>query len=151
MDRIVLEQTYSYAIEHVWTALTDPVELAEWLMPGDFKAVVGHRLILRCDPHSEYDGTVEVEVLEVDKPQRLSYSWKTSNMRKPTIVTFVLTPTHEGGTHLRLEHTGFEGDSGKTMLPIFKGGWGHKLRSQLEPVIAQLAKKAQVDAGPSLS
>ena len=139
MDRIVLEHTYAYAIEHVWAALTDPAELAEWLMPGDFKAVVGHRLTFRCDPHPEYDGTVEVEILEVDKPRRLSYSWKTSNMAHPTIVTFVLAPTRDGGTRLRLEHSGFEGESGRIMFPIFKGGWGHKLELQLEPVIARVA------------
>ncbi len=139
MDRIVLEQTYAYAIEHVWVALTDPAALADWLMPGDFKAVVGHKLTFRCDPHPEFDGTVEVKILEVDRLRRLSYSWKTSNMKNPTTVTFILTPTDEGGTHLRLEHTGFEGDSGKTMFPIFKSGWGHKLCSQLEPVIARVS------------
>jgi uncharacterized protein YndB with AHSA1/START domain len=142
MDNIVLEYTYAYAIEHVWAALTDPAELAEWLMPGDFKAVVGHKVTFRCDPQPEFDGTVEVEVLTVDKPRRLSYSWKTSNMKKPTTVTFILSPTRNGGTRLRLEHTGFEGDSGRMMLPLFKGGWGHKLSSQLEPVIARLANKA---------
>lgn len=142
MDNIVLEQTYAFAIEHVWTALTDPDALADWLMPGDFKALAGHKVTFRCDPQPEFDGTVEVEVLEVDEPHRLSYSWKTSNMKKPTTVTFVLTPTPDGGTRLRLEHTGFEGDSGRTMLPLFKGGWGHKLRSQLGPVIARLVHKA---------
>ncbi|MFI5304272.1 MAG: SRPBCC domain-containing protein [Nitrospiria bacterium] len=141
MEKIIIEYAYAFAIEHVWTALTDPAELADWLMPGDFKAVVGHKLTFRCNPQPEYDGTVEVEILEVDKPYRLSYSWKTSNMKKPTTVTFILTPTRDGGTHLRLEHSGFKGDIGKTMFPIFKGGWGHKLRLQLEPVIARLAKK----------
>jgi len=144
MENIVLEYTYPYAVEHVWTALTDPAELGEWLMPGDFKAVVGHKVTFRCDPQPEFDGTVEVQVLEVDKPRRISYSWKTSNMKIPTTVTFVLTPTGNGGTRLRLEHTGFEGDSGRTMLPIFKGGWGHKLSAELEPVIARLAKKGSI-------
>jgi len=144
MDNIVLEQTYPYAIEHVWTALTEPDALAEWLMPGEFKAVVGHKVTFRCDPQPEFDGTVEVEVLEVDRPRRLSYSWKTSNMNKPTTVTFILAPTRDGGTRLRLEHAGFEGDSGRTMLPLFKGGWGHKLSVQLKPVIAGLAKKAEI-------
>ena len=68
MDRIVLEQTYAYAIEHVWEALTDPAALAEWLMPGEFKAVVGHKLTFRCDPRPEFDGTVEVEILVADRP-----------------------------------------------------------------------------------
>jgi uncharacterized protein YndB with AHSA1/START domain len=141
MDNIILEQTYAYPVQHVWEALTDPAALAEWLMPGDFKPVVGHKTTFHCDPSPEFDGTVEVEVLEVDKPRLLSYSWKTSNMKKPTTVTFVLTPTRDGGTRLRLEHTGFEGDVGIRMRDLFKDGWGHKLELQLGPVIARLAKK----------
>jgi len=35
----------------------------------------------------------------------------------------------------------FEGDSGKIMLNLFKGGWGHKLELQLGPVIDRLARK----------
>src|ERR1700675_3024487 len=99
MDPIVIEQTYPYSIEHVWEALTDPAALADWLMPGDFKPVVGHKVRFHCDPRAEFDGNVDVEVLEVDKPRRLSYSWKTSNMKKPTIVTYSLTPVKDGSTH----------------------------------------------------
>ncbi|MGC2063740.1 MAG: SRPBCC domain-containing protein [Thermodesulfovibrionales bacterium] len=141
MEDIILEQTYTYPIQYVWEALTDPVALADWLMPGDFKPVVGHKVTFHCDPLPEFDGTVEVEVLEVDKPHRLSYSWKTSNMKKPTKVIFYLTPTRDGGTHLRLEHKGFEDDSGKIMHDLFKSGWGHKLDSQLGPAIDRLARK----------
>lgn len=141
MDPIIIEEVYPYPIEHVWTALTDPAALADWLMPGDFKPVVGHKVRFHCDPRPEFDGNVDVEVLDVDKPRQLSYSWKTSGMKKPTIVTYSLTPTKEGGTRLRLEHSGFEGDSGKIMHPLFKGGWGHKLREQLGPVIARFLRQ----------
>jgi uncharacterized protein YndB with AHSA1/START domain len=141
MENIILEQAYPYSIELVREALTDPAALADWLMPGDFKPVVGHTLQFRCDPHPEFDGTIDVEILDARKRNRLSYSWKTSNMNKPSTVTFILTPTRDGGTHLRMEHTGLEGDSGKTMYPLFKGGWDLKLGSQLGPVIARLAHK----------
>ncbi len=141
MDNIILERTYAYPIQCVWEALTDPASLADWLMPGDFKPIVGHKVTLHCDPRPEFDGAVEVEVLEADKPRLLSYTWKTSNMRKPTTVTYILTPTSDRGTHLRLEHKGFEGDSGIVMHPIFKDGWGHKLDLQLGPTIARLVQK----------
>ena len=141
MENIVVEQTYPYPIELVWEALTDPAALADWLMPGDFKPVVGHTLQFQCEPHPEFDGTIDVKILEAHKPDRLSYSWKTRNMTTPSTVTFILTPTRNGGTHLRMEHTGLEGDSGKIIYPLFKGGWELKLGSHLEPVIARLAKK----------
>jgi len=140
MENIVLEQTYPYSIEHVWEALTDPAAVADWLMPGNFKPVVGHKLQFHCEPHPEFDGRIDVEILKADKPNQLSYSWKTDNMNTPSTVTFILTPTRDGSTHLRMEHTGLEGDSGKIMYPLFKGGWELKLGSQLGPVIARLAK-----------
>ena len=62
-------------------------------------------------------------------------------MIKPSTVTFILTPMRDGSTHLRMEHTGLEGDSGKIMYPLFKSGWGLKLGAQLGPVIARLAQK----------
>jgi uncharacterized protein YndB with AHSA1/START domain len=138
MENILVVQTYPYSIEQVWEALTDPTALADWLMPGDFKPVVGHKLQFRCgEPHPEFDGSIDVQVLETNKPNRLSYSWKTKNMPKPSTVTFILTSTRDGGTHLRLEHSGLEGDSGKLMHPLFKGGWELKLGSQLGLVLAR--------------
>ena len=140
MDDIIIEQTYPYPIESVWEALTDPAALADWLMPGDFKPIVGHTLHFHCDPRPEFDGTVNVEILEVEKPRRLSYSWKTGDIKKPTVVTFILTPTCDGHTRLRLEHKGFDGDNGLQMHPLLKNGWGHKLSALLEPVIARMAR-----------
>jgi uncharacterized protein YndB with AHSA1/START domain len=137
MDDIILEHSYDFPINAVWEALTDPAALAEWLMPGDFKPVVGHKVTFHCEPIPGFDGIVEVEVLEADRPRRLSYTWKTNGMDRPTTVTFILTPTSSGGTHLRLEHRGFEGDNGKIMFDIFKDGWGHKLASQLGPAISR--------------
>jgi uncharacterized protein YndB with AHSA1/START domain len=138
MDDIVLERTYPYSIAQVWKALTDPAALAEWLMPGDFKAVVGHRVRFHCEPRAEFDGTVDVVVLEVDEPRRLRYSWKTSDMKTPTIVTWTLVAAADGGTRLRLEHTGFEGDNGRMTHPLFKGGWGEKLGTLLPRVLGVL-------------
>lgn len=137
MENILIEHTYPYSIEQVWEALTDPTALAEWLMPGDFKPVIGHKFQFRCEAHPDFDGIIDVQVLETNKPNRLSYSWQTKNMPKPSTVTFTLTSTRDGGTHLRLEHSGLEGDSGKLMRPLFKNGWELKLGSQLGPVIAR--------------
>ena len=141
MDDIIIERNFAYSIDKVWLALTDPSALADWLMPGDFKPIVGHKFQFRTKPHAEHNGLVDVEILEVQQPHRLSYSWKTSNMQKPTTVTFILSATPDGGTLLRLEHKGFEGASGEVMQPLYKNGWGYKFDSMLEPVIARLAQK----------
>jgi uncharacterized protein YndB with AHSA1/START domain len=99
MDPIIVEQTYPYAIEHVWHAVTEPEAVAEWLMPGDFQAVVGHRFQFRCEPHPEFDGVIDVEILAVQKPYRFVYSWKTRNMPTPSTVTVRLSSMANEGTH----------------------------------------------------
>ncbi len=137
MDEIRLEAVFPQPVEQVFEALVDPQSLAEWLMPGDFAPVVGHKTRFRCEPKGDFDGIVDVEVLEVERPWRLSYSWRTTGMKKPTTVTFTLSSTPEGGTRLRLEHSGFEGDAGAAWRAMFGGGWRHKLERQLPAVIAR--------------
>jgi uncharacterized protein YndB with AHSA1/START domain len=137
MDDIVVEHTYAYSIEQVWESLTDPAAVADWLMPGDFRAVVGHRVRLHCEPVGAFDGWVDLEVLEVTRPRRLSYSWRTGDMQAPTIVTYTLTALPDGRTRLRLEHTGFTGENGRATYPWFKQGWGRKLGEQLPRTVAK--------------
>jgi uncharacterized protein YndB with AHSA1/START domain len=136
MDDIVIEETYPHSIEQVWEALTNPAALADWLMPGDFKAIVGHKVQFRCQSHADFDGVVDVVVLEADKPRKLSYSWKTSDMHTPTTVTYTLTALPGGKTKLRMAHTGFGKDNGTITHPLFKGGWVKKLKEQLPQAIA---------------
>ena len=51
---------------------------------------------------------MECEVLEVDEPHRLSYSWVVESQSHRTTVTWTLTATAGGGTRLRLEQSGFD-------------------------------------------
>ena len=141
MEDIILEEVYPYSVEQVWEALTDPAALAEWLMPGDFKPVVGHRLEFRCTPHGDFDGVIEVEVLHVDKPRKLSYSWKGGDIKIPTVVTYTLTPLSNGGTKLCLEHTGFTGENGRSMHPLLKQGWPGKLKTDLARVLSGIGSR----------
>lgn len=45
----------------VWRALVDPDLLARWLMPNDFKPVVGHRFTFTAEPipATGFSGVVE--------------------------------------------------------------------------------------------
>ncbi len=110
-------------------------------MPGDFKAVVGHKVELRCAPHAAFDGVVLLEVLHVDRPRKLSYSWKAGDIRIPTVVTYTLTRLPNGHTRLRLEHAGFTADNGRTMHPLLKSGWVGKLRKDLPAALERLGGK----------
>jgi uncharacterized protein YndB with AHSA1/START domain len=125
-----LERTYPYPPERLWRALTDSKAMNEWLMANDFQPIVGHKFQFHTRPAPTFDGTVYCEVLEVDRPRRLVYSWRSGQMRQPTIVTWTLEPIAEG-THLTLSHTGFEGLWGIAVSMILNAGWKRLLGSSI--------------------
>ena len=91
--------------EKVWRALTDPVLLAEWLLPVvDFKLEPGAAFRFETQPQPGWDGNVNCRFLESEAQRKLSYTWVVGDM--DTVVTFTLTPT-ASGTRLSLVQSGF--------------------------------------------
>lgn len=124
--RVVHVARYAHPPERVWRALTEPAELAAWLMPNDFAARVGARF--RFDARPAFAELIEGEVLEVDPPRRLQARWFVGG--QPTTVTFDLQPDGVD-TVLRVEHDGLgDGDQAS-----FDGGWGTKLTIDLAAVL----------------
>lgn len=106
---IELTRTYPHPREKVWRALTDPAALSEWLMPTDFKPIVGHKFQFRAFPVPMWRGIVDCEVLELDPPSKLVISWAGhENMKSPTRVTWLLEEV-AGGTQLKMVHDHFKG------------------------------------------
>jgi uncharacterized protein YndB with AHSA1/START domain len=109
-DSIVIECELPERPEMVWRALTVPELVAEWLMPNDLRPEIGRRFTLQGKP--EEGGAIGCEVLDVEPERLLRYSWRgiesdADGSRLDTVVTFVLTETPAGGTHLRIVHSGF--------------------------------------------
>ncbi|MFE5320719.1 SRPBCC domain-containing protein [Paenibacillus sp. NPDC056579] len=102
---LTLDFQYTTSIEKLWSAITDSKTLAKWVMENDFEPVVGHRFQFRTKPTEYWDGLIEGEVLIVDPPNRLSYSWA-SGGEKHT-VTWTLQDLGEGKVNLHLDQTGF--------------------------------------------
>jgi uncharacterized protein YndB with AHSA1/START domain len=124
--RVVHVARYPHPPERVWRALTDPAELAAWLMPNDFSPRRGARF--RFDARPAYGELIEGEVLEVDPPRRLQARWTVNG--QPTTVTFELRA--EGSeTVLRVEHDGLPPDEQTS----FDGGWGTKFAHDLVSVL----------------
>lgn len=96
---------YTTSIEKAWAALTDSSKLAKWITENDFKPIVGHRFQFRHEPSEYWDGIVDGEVLIVEPPNRLSYSWATGDERHT--VTWTLQDLGDGKVNLHLEQTGF--------------------------------------------
>ncbi|HEX4197042.1 MAG TPA: SRPBCC domain-containing protein [Caulobacteraceae bacterium] len=104
-EAIIVDCDLDEPPEKVWRALTVPELMAAWLADGDIRAEVGHRFAMR-----PATGPVECEVLEADPGSRLRLAWRERDEAGELVeseVTFVLTPTIDGGTRLRLVHDGF--------------------------------------------
>jgi uncharacterized protein YndB with AHSA1/START domain len=127
---VVVERVFPHPPEKVWRALTESPLIAQWLMKNDFEPVVGQKFQLRSVPVPNWDGVIDCEVLIVDPLRRLSYSW--SSMGLESVVLLTLTPA-EGGTQVRMEHSGFRPDQ----QAAYKGagyGW-QKFFDGLERVV----------------
>ncbi|MBB6733969.1 SRPBCC family protein [Cohnella zeiphila] len=126
---VSLDFQYTTSIEKVWSALTDSGKLAQWVMENDFKAVEGHRFQFRTTPSEWWNGIVDSEVLVVDAPNRLSYTW-VSGGEKNT-VTWTLQDLGNGKVSLHLEQSGIENAK---VLEGAKYGWT-KMCGDLENVL----------------
>jgi uncharacterized protein YndB with AHSA1/START domain len=129
--RFVVE--YRHTPEKVWNALTDSSAIAVWLMQNDFSPRVGHHFKLRAKPMPGWDGVVHCEVLELEPPRRMVWSWK-SNAPLDTKVVFTLEPTR-AGTRLQLDHMGFRGLKGVMISAILGSGWKGILNQGLAGVL----------------
>jgi uncharacterized protein YndB with AHSA1/START domain len=105
-----LEVIYPHAPERVWKALTDRKALAKWLMPNNFLPRLGHRFRFVQKGRGRGDSKrkeVQCEVVELDAPRRLAYTWRSDPDSPPELVSWTLEPV-EAGTRLRLEHIALE-------------------------------------------
>ncbi|MFI5907702.1 SRPBCC domain-containing protein [Dactylosporangium sp. NPDC051541] len=128
---IAVETVLPHPIDAVWQALTDPAELAEWVMPVEgFAAVAGQRFRFLAKPMPGWDGVINCEVLAVDAPHRLVIRWQGSRMRTPTTLTWTLTAT-DGGTRFRIDHAGFDGPTGVISALMHRSGWQRMARRRL--------------------
>lgn len=138
--------TYPHSIEDVWAALTDPYALAEWLMPTTFsEPKVGSKFRFQYDPDRLCpSGIVDCEVIEVDRPRRLAWSWQNrtpegARQRPPMRVEWTLTPI-EGGTRVELVQS-YEDQDWRITFAMGMG-WRFYLRSFLPKALKNVSDGA---------
>lgn len=96
-DSIVLEWVLPEPPEQVWRALSDPDLRARWLLP------------------EAESSAMEIELLEAEEHRRVRYRLRDRERARngreqrslDSTVTFELSATADGGTHLRLIHSDF--------------------------------------------
>lgn len=88
------ERRIAHPAEAVWSAITDPAELARWFPSGvSGEMREGGHLRFTFEEHEV--PPMEGEVTEFDPPRSLAFSWGEDQLR------FELTPT-DGGAHTDL-------------------------------------------------
>jgi uncharacterized protein YndB with AHSA1/START domain len=128
MADISLDFQFKSSIHKVWDALTQSDTLAKWVMENNFKPIEGYKCQFWND---EINLVVDSEVLIVDEPNKLAYTWAGGPI--DTIVTWTLTQKGET-THLHLEHTGFEKED--FAFKGAKSGWAYKVE-ELKKIIGE--------------
>lgn len=104
--------------ERVFEALTDPKQAVQWWGKSDRYRFSEFNLDARVGGTWSSSGSsqnmgsfkIEGEILELDPPRRLAYTWLSSWMPKNTKVVWELE-NQNGGTLVKLTHTGFAGDA----------------------------------------
>jgi uncharacterized protein YndB with AHSA1/START domain len=121
------EWIYEQSPNEVWEYLTQAELIALWLMPNNFKAILGYEFQFQTKPipSLDLDGTFHCMVLEIIPFQKLVYSWKGGSgndiFTLETVVEWTLEP-YDKGTKLTLRHAGFK----TANFAIFTGmtdGW----------------------------
>jgi uncharacterized protein YndB with AHSA1/START domain len=110
-ESLSLDFELEHSLQKVWRALTDPVLLAEWLLPVvGLELEPGVAFTFKAQPQPGWDGIVNCRILEVEAQRKLRYRWVVGDI--DTVVTFTLTAT-ASGTRLSVVQSGFTPDQKK--------------------------------------
>lgn len=132
------EWIYEQSPNEVWEYLTQAELIALWLMPNNFKPLLGHTFQFQTKPmpNLNLDGIMHCEVLDIIPFQKLTYSWKggpgNGVFTLDTVVEWTIKP-FGNGTKLTLKHSGFKEEN----FEIFTGmtdGWKVKIQKMLERI-----------------
>ena len=88
---------YNAPIQKVWEVVSTSEGIAAWFMPNDFQPIIGHEFHLQTP-----FGPSPCKVLEVDEPNRISFTWDVDGW----VVSFILKEQDE-----------------KTEFTLIHGGW----------------------------
>ena len=143
MSVIRIVRDYPHPPAKVWRAVTDPELIPLWTATGaggrpeGFSTVVGTKFRLVAKPKPGWNGIVDCEVLEVQEPSLLRYSWTGDEGGDVTEVVYRLEP-NAGGTRFTYEHTGFTGMGGIFMAKLLGSVRRKMLRVGLPAVLDDL-------------
>lgn len=141
-DKLKIEHTVTIdaAPERVWTFLTEPEYVAQWLGCMRYAKAIGHVFYMQQDEAKrkadDIDGATHCEVLVLEKPNRFSFSWYLPGTPE-TEVHLLLSPVGDS-TEVTLVHTGwdkFDANVIKDIRDALEGGWKSFVLPNLKRVV----------------
>ena len=147
-QEIVFDEVFPHTPAAIWRVLTTGELINRWLMAQKgFVPVKGNHFSFQTPPDGEWDGVIHCEVLEVVPNERLVYTWKSGHesngvyvSRLDTVVTWTLA-RNDGGTRLRIVHSGFIMPRNMSTFQNINAGWP-KVVPKLIAIVAEEAKAA---------
>jgi len=118
---------YEQIPNEVWGYFTQAELIALWLMPNNFKPILGHEFQFQTKPipSLDLDGIFYCKVLEIVYLKKLSYTWRGGSgngiFTLDTVVEWNFEP-YEKGTKLSLKHSGFK-DANFSIFTGMTDGW----------------------------
>ncbi|WP_175987771.1 SRPBCC domain-containing protein [Bacillus sp. Marseille-Q1617] len=133
-----IEQTTSFnaPINKVWDAVSTSDGISAWFMPNDFEPVVGHEFHIQSP-----FGPSPCKVLEIDEPNKLSFSWDTDGW----VVTFLLKDLGDR-TEFTVVHAGWKesdetiskaGEKASIIRDRMNNGWSGLVNDRLRKVVEE--------------
>lgn len=141
MAEYTIVREYPYPLDEVWAVLTEPDQVAQWTTTGrggrpeGFAAVRGTSFRFVGRPTIGWAGVVYCEVIDVDPPRSLHYTWRGDQASDAvTHVTYTLEAV-PGGTRFTWHHTGFTGIGGLAMSRLLARVRRDMLTDGVPPVL----------------
>ncbi|WP_339227293.1 SRPBCC domain-containing protein [Oceanobacillus sp. FSL K6-2867] len=121
------------SIQKVWDTVSTSESIASWFMPNDFEPVAGHEFHLQSP-----FGPSPCKVLEVDKPNKIIFSWDTEGWT----ISFLLKDLG-GKTEFILIHSGWKtedtiiskaNEKSSIIRERMNNGWSNIIHNKLRKV-----------------
>ena len=152
---IHIVRDYPHPPAKVWRAVTDPELIPLWTATGagarpeGFAPVPGTRFRFVAKPKPGWSGVVACEVLEVNEPHLLRYTWADEAGGGVTQVLYRIEPRTDG-SRFTYEHTGFTGIGGTLMAAVLGRVRRKMLDKGLPAVLADLDEQGRLRPGSTL-
>jgi uncharacterized protein YndB with AHSA1/START domain len=131
-DKVQLEATYPQSPDKVWKALTESEKVSRWLMPTDFKPLIGYHFRLETSSGAHVRG----KVIEVEVGKLIAFTWNDEDDGE-SVVVWRVEPV-DGGTRVSVEHWPVETPAVNCLRIDNYFNWSYALRHNLPGLLKLL-------------